>query len=410
MVFVNPKYLQRSERGTFRDFTRYHLGGNFIYHNTSAFSTSVENKFVAGLDEAYQDGAILFYGLSSTNGRGTDLRDNKREGANTFGAFIQDELIINNKLSVLIGARYDNVSYHTESFFTAGYGLQTRSFEKITPKAGVTYRLSSTHSVYANFGGGIEVPAGNETDPSSTFGDDKIYLINPLLDAIISTTYEVGTKQIIAIDKSELIKFINYDFALYYIDIKNDIIPYRGGRFYFTAGKTTRVGAELGGSIQLKNGFSLNAAFTYSNNQYKEYLIDSVHYDSKKAGKYADYKDNKVAGIPDVFYNASLTYSPEILNGAFVSISLNGIGKYFVDDANNISVPAFNAINATIGMNEPIKLAGSLAVKGFINFNNIFDTKYAGSAFINPDIVNNEAIFLEPGLPRNIVLSISLSY
>ena len=61
-------------------------------------------------------------------------------------------------------------------------------------------------------------------------------------------------------------------------------------------------------------------------------------------------------------------------------------------------------------MNEPIKLAGSLAVKGFINFNNIFDTKYAGSAFINPDIVNNEAIFLEPGLPRNIVLSISLSY
>ena len=410
MVFVNPKYLQRSERGTFRDFTRYHLGGNFIYHYTSAFSTSVENKFVAGLDEAYQDGAILFYGLSSTNGRGTDLRDNKREGANTFGAFIQDELIINNKLSVLIGARYDNVSYHTESFFTAGYGLQTRSFEKITPKAGVTYRLSSTHSVYANFGGGIEVPAGNETDPSSTFGDDKIYLINPLLDAIISTTYEVGTKQIIAIDKSELIKFINYDFALYYIDIKNDIIPYRGGRFYFTAGKTTRVGAELGGSIQLKNGFSLNAAFTYSNNQYKEYLIDSVHYDYKKAGKYADYKDNKVAGIPDVFYNASLTYSPEILNGAFVSISLNGIGKYFVDDANNISVPAFNAINATIGMNEPIKLAGSLAVKGFINFNNIFDTKYAGSAFINPDIVNNEAIFLEPGLPRNIVLSISLSY
>jgi iron complex outermembrane receptor protein len=410
MVFVNPKYLQRSERGTFRDFTRYHLGGNFIYHNTSAFSTSVENKFVAGLDEAYQDGAILFYGLSSTNGRGTDLRDNKREGANTFGAFIQDELIINNKLSVLIGARYDNVSYHTESFFTAGYGLQTRSFEKITPKAGVTYRLSSTHSVYANFGGGIEVPAGNETDPSSTFGDDKIYLINPLLDAIISTTYEVGTKQIIAIDKSELIKFINYDFALYFIDIKNDIIPYRGGRFYFTAGKTTRVGAELGGSIQLKNGFSLNAAFTYSNNQYKEYLIDSVHYDYKKAGKYADYKDNKVAGIPDVFYNASLTYSPEILNGAFVSISLNGIGKYFVDDANKISVPAFNAINATIGMNEPIKLAGSLAVKGFINFNNIFDTKYAGSAFINPDIVNNEAIFLEPGLPRNIVLSISLSY
>ncbi len=92
MAFVNPKYLQRSERGTYRDFTRYHIGGNLLYHNNREFSKEFTNKFSVGMDEAYQDGAILFYSLSSTNGRG-EISTDKREGANTFGAFVQDEVI-----------------------------------------------------------------------------------------------------------------------------------------------------------------------------------------------------------------------------------------------------------------------------------------------------------------------------
>lgn len=410
MVFVNPKYLQRSERGTFRDFTRYHFGGNLIYNFNSSLSLSIKNKFVIGGDEAFQDGAILFYGLSPTNSRGSDLRENKREGANTFGAFVQDEILFNDKLSLIVGARYDNISYYSESFLTAGYGLQTRSFERVTPKASITYRFSETQSIYGNFGGGIEVPAGNETDPASTYGQDKVFLINPLLDPIISTTFELGTKHLIAGKKNDFVKSLSYDLALYYINVKNDIIPYRGGRFYFTAGKTKRMGVELGMALQLNRGFSFNGAFTYSYNKYQEYLIDSVHYDLKKAGKYADYTNNDVAGIPGFFYNCNFKYSPAEMNGAFLSIGINAIGKYFADDANTLSVPSFTVMNATIGFDKPIKIAGDFSVTGFLTMNNLFDSKYASSAFINPDIINNEAVFLEPGMPRNFVLSISLGY
>lgn len=410
MVFVNPKYLQRSERGTFRDFTRYHLGGNLIYRNYSSLSSSIQNKLVVGGDQAYQDGAILFYSLSSTNSRGDLLKDNKREGANNLGAFVQDEIIFNDKLSLIIGARYDNISYYSESFITAGYGLQTRSFEKITPKAGITYRLSETQSVYANYGGGIEVPAGNETDPSSTYGQDKVFLINPLLEPIISTTLELGTKHLIAFQKNDLLKSFTYDLAFYYINVQNDIIPYRGGRFYFSAGKTKRMGVELGTSFQLNNGFSFNGAFTLSDNKYQEYLIDSVHYDLTKSGKFSNYKDNKVAGIPEIFYNISLIYTPKIFDGVFLSFGVNGIGKYFADDANTLTVPAFTVMNTTVGLNKPVKVIGDFSVIGFLTVNNIFNIKYASSAFINPDIVNNEAIYLEPGMPRNFVLSISFSY
>ncbi|RJP73863.1 MAG: hypothetical protein C4539_01100 [Ignavibacteriales bacterium] len=407
MAFVNPKYLQRSERGTYRDFTRYHVGGSFIYHNNYEFNKQSSNKFSVGMDEAYQDGAILFYSLSSSNERGT-LSTNKREGANTFGVFFQDEIIIDDKISIIAGGRFDNVTYYSEDFLEPQFGLQDKKFSKFTPKAGFTYRFSQTQSLYANLGGGIEVPAGNETDPAGTYGQDSVYLLNPLLEPIVSTTYEVGTKHIILFGEESLFRQLNYDLAFYYIDIKNDIIPYRGGRFYFTAGKTTRVGAELGLNLFLAHGINLQTSFTYSQNKYKDYLVDSAHYGS--VGKSADYNENKVAGIPDLFYNAKLGFTPTFIDGISFSFSLNGIGKYFADDANKIEVPAYTVSNISIGTSKNIFITKGVSFKGFISVNNLFDKKYAASAFINPDVVKGEAVYLEPGMPRNITFSVSINF
>jgi iron complex outermembrane recepter protein len=409
MVYLNPKYLQRSERGTFRDFTRYHTGGNFIYRNNLNFSKDVTNKLTVGLDEAYQDGAILFYGLTPTNGRNSnDLRDNKREGANTFGAFVQTEVRVGENLSILVGGRYDDVTYYSESYLDTTLGLQQKSFTHFTPKAGITYMLSPTHSIYANLGGGVEVPAGNETDPAGTFGQDTVYLINPLLEPITSSTVELGTKQLMYVGNNSFVNSVTYDVALYYIIVNNDIVPYRGGRFYFTAGKTNRMGVEAGLNLQMEHGLSLQGSFTYSQNKYKKYSVDSVHYGNP--GHIADYKDNKVAGIPDVFYYAGINFAPDFFHGVYIGFSVNGMGSYFVDDANKIEVPSYNIFNATIGIKNAIKLSDNIDLSGFISFNNLTDTKYAASAFINPDLVGGKPVFLEAGLPRNIVASLSFGF
>jgi len=405
MVYVNPKYLQRSERGTFRDFTRYHVGGNIMYKNLSHFSSNVKNTLIAGMDEAYQDGAILFYSLSATNGRGNTLKNNKREGANNFGAFFQNEINFNEKVSVIVGGRYDDITYYSEDFLAPQFGKQQRSFTRFTPKAGITYRFSPVHSIYANLGGGVEVPAGNETDPAGTYGQDTVYLLSPLLEPINSTTIEVGTKQIISFDQYSAFKFINYELALYYIKLTNDIIPYRGGRFYFTAGKSHRIGAELSSTFQFAQGISLDAALTLSENKYDEYKVDSAHYGVP--GKFADYTNNKTAGIPSLFYNVGITIAPEELEGLFFSFSVNGTGSYFVNDANTIEVPSYNIFNAAIGLNREIKLGEHINMRGFFSVNNLADTKYVGSAFVNPDIVGGVPVYLEPGLPRNVTVSLS---
>jgi iron complex outermembrane receptor protein len=407
-AFVNPKYLQRSERNTFRDFTRYHTGGNLIYQQRLTLSEGVHNVLTVGMDEAYQDGAILFYTLSSTGSRGSTLRDNKREGANNFGAFLQDELLLNDRWSVLFGGRYDNITYYGESFINPKLN-DSRSFTRFTPKGGITYRLSPTHSVYANVGGGVEVPAGNETDPIPTYGQDTIYAINPLLDAITSTTVEVGTKQIMQFGEGEWGGSLTYDVALYWLQVNNDIIPYRNGRFYFTAGKTRRMGAELGARVVLTNGLSLDGAFTLSNNKYIEYRVDSVHYSASKAGIFADYADNKVAGVPEVFFNAGVKYSPSYASGAYVRASLQGVSGFYVDDPNRVRVPAWATMNAAIGIDRFHPAGGAFYLSAFVGINNLLDKKYASSAWINPDLnTAGKPVYLEPGLPRNVVGSVSV--
>jgi iron complex outermembrane receptor protein len=404
MAFVQPKFLQRSERGTFRDFTRYHVGGNVVYRNVSEPGAGLRNEVSAGIDEAYQDGAILFYTLSPEGGRALPLRDNKREGANNLGGFLQDELSIGDSWIVLAGLRYDDVTYYSENY--VDLVRDSKSFRRVTPKAALTHRFSPTHSVYASLGGGLEVPAGNETDPAGTYGQDTVYGINPLLDAMKSTTLEVGTKQIVGLGGETPAAWLTYDVAAYWLRITDDIVPYRNGRFYFSVGRTERMGLEAGGELNFTMGLTASAAFTISNNEYKEYTVDSAHYGNP--GAVADFSGNKVVGVPDVFYSLGLRYSPRGFRPLFTGVSMQSVGEYFADDANAIAVPSYTVFNANVGIDRWTPGGGRIFVSALLGVNNIGDAKYVGSAWLNPDIVDGAPVYIEPGLPRNFVGSVSV--
>lgn len=385
MVFFNPKYLQRSERGTYRDFTRYHLGGNAIAQHKG---------FTGGVDAAYQDGAILFYGLTAQGTRASDLRDNKKEGATNLGVFAQHILHLD-ELEITAGVRYDNITYNYQSFIDQRLNSK-KSFERYTPKIGASYKLSANHTLYANLGGGVEAPAGNETDPASTFGQDSIFAINPLLDPITSTTVEAGTKHLINLEGSFL-RSLAYDVAIYNIDVNNEIVPYRGGRFYFTAGEARRRGAEAHVSVSGSSGFSITAALTFSDNKYTDYKVDSVHYAPARQGKIADYSGNDIVGIPSRIVSLRAARSG-------IELELQHTNKYFVDDANTVAVPANTLLHGGVSTNGPIWF-GRYGIRASVRVENITDRKHVGSAFLNPDVVNGVPVAIEPGLPRHLVLS-----
>ena len=403
-LFVNPKFLQRSERGTFRDFTRYHLGGNAALQTRTLAARGVTGTLVTGVDLAYQDGAILFYSLTPQGTRGDTVRADKREGAMNVGAFAQHELAFGAHWIVVLGARYDAISYTYQDFLAPVLDAD-KSFRGVTPKLGVTWRRTPTHSVYASVGGGVEAPAGNETDPAGTFGQDTVTAINPLLEPIRSTTYEVGTRQAALFDDGVLAG-LSYDLALYDTEVRNEIVPYRGGRFYFTAARARRRGVELGLTLRATGGITLQTAVARQQHRYRNYVVDSVHYG--RAGALADYSGNQVVGVPGWTYAASLLWAPAAIKPLQLRLGVQGTSSYFTDDANQIEVSGSRIVNASVATADPVFLGPRLGLRAFVTVNNVFDRAYVASSFLNPDVVGGQAVAFEPGLPRNLVVGLSL--
>ena len=404
LLYTNPKALQRSERGTFRDFTRYHLGGNSTVRIAMPFGPRVQGSLLVGGDYALQDGAILFYSLSPQATRGDTLRDNKGEGARNMGVFVTEELSFADRVIVAIGARYDDITYDYRSYITPSLDAR-RSFTGITPKVGVTYRLTPQHSVYASVGGGIEVPAGNETDPASTFGQDTVTALNPLLSPIRSTTYEIGTKRASTLGGSSFIRNVSYDVALYHTAVRDEIVPYRGGRFYFTAGRVRRRGAELGARVTTRAGVALHAALTWNDHRYTRYLVDSVHYGSP--GAVADFSGNRVVGVPAFVGAFAVDVTPAAVRPLRVRIGVDAMSSFFADDANQVKVPSFRSADLTVGTDTPLSLGRTIGLSAFVAVHNLFDHHYIASAFLNPDVVAGEPVAFEPGLPRTVVVGVS---
>lgn len=412
-AFLGAKYLQRSERNSFRDFTRYHIGGSISYRNATALSSTVTNSALVGADFALQDGAIEFRNLlldpvALTADRGTTITQSKTEGARHAGAFVQDEIGIGGSVTLLMGARYDNITYFYDNLLNPKVS-DTRSFERITPKAGITWMLTPLHAVYANLGGGVEVPAGNEVDPAPTFGADTLTTLNPLLAPIHSTTVEVGTKHVLPLDGAGVSGWLTYDIALYWLQVSNDIIPYDDGGWYFTAGRTRRMGLEAAMRMQLAMGVTIDGALTLSNNAYSDYSIDSVYYG--RPGRSVDLSGNTMAGVPDLFYSMGLRYTFPGPEGVFIRAGVQGVGGYFADDRNLFSVPASVVVNVLAGVEKLRPGSSGLFLRGYAGINNIADQKYAAAAWINPQLNSKRLpVYLEPGLPRNVVGSVSIGW
>lgn len=409
MVFLQPKYLQRSERGTYRDFNRYHAGANAVYRRADTMGEGTKGTFSAGSDVAYQDGTILFYSLSATQERGTTLSDNKREGANNFGLFASEDLEFGAHWVLSLGARWDAITYTYSSNVTPSLNM-TKSFTGVTPKAGLTYKASPSHAWFASVGGGVEAPAGNETDPEAGT-PNAVYAINPLLDPIRSLTVEAGTRRTMTLGGTDaFLQSLAYDGALFNTAVTNEIVPYNGGRFYFTAGKATRRGAELGATLSAAGGWSLQAAFTMMKATYDDYVVDSVHY--AKPGKLADYSGNTVVGVPESTLGLTLGWAPEALHGLKLTGGVQQVGSYYADDANTMRVPSSSVLNAGIATTQPWSLGNGFGVRGSVMVTNLADTKYVGSAFLNPDKVTINGVtapaVFEPGLPQQVIVSLGI--
>jgi outer membrane receptor protein involved in Fe transport len=85
-----------------------------------------------------------------------------------------------------------------------------------------------------------------------------------------------------------------------------------------------------------------------------------------------------------------------------------GVGDYFLDDANAVSVPGSQTLDFTLAL-RPLRMGKAAQLTGFVAVSNLLDRRYIGSAYTNPDIVDGVPVAYEPGAPRAVVISLSIS-
>jgi iron complex outermembrane receptor protein len=400
--FVTPKHLERSERGTYRFFDRIHRGGSVLAEQTLTNAGTL----TAGADLAYQDGPATFWSLTSDGEQGDVKQQDKNEGAQNAGIFLQHEITLGSKLTLTTGARYDAIEYSLIDNITPQLNAEMR-FSQVTPKLGATFHAGRTQIFYATLGGGIEAPAANELDPPGTFGQDTLVGMNPLLEPIRSLTFEVGTRHLVA-PRSGIFRTVSYDVAAYSTGVRNEVVPYRGGRFYFTAGEARRKGIEGSVLAELDGGVGVSASVTLQDHRYTEYVVDSAYYN--KPGHYADFSGNRVVGTPQTMYGVDVSWLPQMVEPLRIGFGVQSVGSYFADDANLVEVPRSVVATASLSLSRPLPLGGALGLRGSLQFVNIFDRANVGSAFLNPDLVNGQPAAYEPGMPQQVIVGFSLGW
>jgi hypothetical protein len=84
------------------------------------------------------------------------------------------------------------------------------------------------------------MPAFNEIDPPAPY--DTLTSLNPFLDPMRSTTFEVGARGTIGGgDQAAAGRWpgtFAYDTAVYWIGVEDEIVPQDGGAFFLSAGES----------------------------------------------------------------------------------------------------------------------------------------------------------------------------
>lgn len=386
-LYAEPKALQRSERNRYRDFTRYHVGGQGVWSMREKLAEGVAGRSEAGVDEALQDGSIVFWNLNPDGTRGTTQIANKREGANSFGAFAQQSATWNDRWSVLAGLRYDRLLYVSEDFLDPSLS-DRKTFEHTTPKLSVSW-FGGTQTLFAALGGGVEAPAFNEIDPPPPY--DTQTSLNPFLEPMVSTTYELGARGSL----TERWGRWSYDAGAYWIDTRNDIVPFAGGAYFYTAGKSRRRGIE--GSLECRPTarLTLRGSGTFSNNEYVEYQ-----------NNVGDFAGNDMPGLPSLSWSASARM--QLPRGFGAEVSTDGMDEYFADDANTAKTFAYGLVHASVDWT---LASGARSVRAFVSGRNLLDKDHIASVFINPlndPAPNGPLRYIEPGLPRQFNMGVTI--
>lgn len=382
---VNGYFTARQFRGAipFRviEFDRYFGGGGIQYsYHGDLFGRS--SRLTVGIDVQHQSDRRQNF--NNVNGEpGETLRLNQDERVTSVGPYIQEELDLLDTLTLVLGGgRYDYVRFQVDDFLLDnGDDTGSRTFDQVTGRFGLIYRPIPAVNAYINISQSFETPSTTEL----VNRQDDLGGLNSDIEPQKAINYEIGVK-------GQAFKRLRYEFALFYIDLEDELIAFEenGRTFFRNAGESRRYGVELGLGLQVFEGLQASFAYTYLNAEFDEFLKDGV-----------ELGGNEVPGLPPHQVHGELFY--QHASGLYGGIDILHVSDFFVTDENDEENDAYTVANLRLGYEY---LWENWLFAPFLGVQNLFDEKYNSNVRINAF----GGRFFEPAPELNVYGGLNVAY
>lgn len=308
---------------------------------------------------------------------------------NNYAGYLQYDFEPLSKLRFSIGGRYDvmDLDYTNNVNNTSG----NITYERFTPKVGVTYDLGNGRGMYANYSQGFSPPSLTAIFRPRPNTTPVQFYTN--LNSAYFNNYEIGGWASIIKNK------VMIDVALYQMDGKNELLNIRqadNSFDYQSAGKTLHRGIEFGITAKPNEQYWFRFGGTNALHRFEDFEISK-----NPADKFKNLGGFEMPSSPRWSWNTEFTYYPKWVKNLRTSLEWQYLSSWYQNQINTIKYEGYNLINFRIGYKWK-------SIELYSNILNLTDELYANSASKGNNPTDRSTF--NPGAPRTYVFGLQYNF
>ena len=324
----------------------------------------------------------------------TDIKANNKY----LGLFATDIFSVNDQFHVTLSGRYNYVQVrikdnmeadaNTGKFVSGDTNSIKHTFNRFNPAIGLNYNPSATLGFYGGYNEGMRAPTPIElscADPLTPCRLPTDFLADPILDPVISKTFEAGVR-------GKLNSNVSWNAGVFHTQLKDDIQFISSGQsfnlgYFDNVGDTQRQGLELGLGAKFDK-LSFTANYQYLRATFKDSVTFHNENNSSADLISGDYTANSGDYLPNIpkhslKLRAAYDFTPELT----VGLNMITSGSIFArGDENNSDINGKVAGYTVFNADANWRFMQNWS--GFLKVTNILDKDYASLGILGTNAFN----------------------
>lgn len=296
----------------------------------------------------------------------TDRVDTQR----STGGYVQDQVSLTDRLQVRFGGRYDSYLLRTDNRLTNV--LSQRRDHRVSPQAGIVYRLNTPVTLYAAYGEGFRANIGTDAR-GVIFAPETSRSIEAGAKLALFGRALTGTLAIFQLDKTNVLAS----------DANNP-------GFSVAIGSARSRGVELDLNGRLPGGIEVQLSYAWLDAEARSSVIDPAYSFRVNPG-------DPLINIPDHTVNVQVSKVFAVADrSAKLGAGMQHVGARSGETGTSFMLPAHTLVRA-FGEVEAIP-----GIRLFATVANLFDARWYANSYT--------PMWVQPGTPRTATIGLRTSF